>query len=63
MVHGSFMVGNLNEARASMEKPLSFAKKLWPDTAKFFPIVRRVRSHIRKPRVDWDAWLTKDGLP
>ena len=28
MVHGCFMVGNLNETPASMEKTLSFAKKL-----------------------------------
>ena len=27
MVHGCFMVGNLNETPASMEKTLSFAKK------------------------------------
>ena len=39
MVHGCFMVGNLNETPASMEKTLSFAKKLQPDTAQFFPIM------------------------
>ena len=39
MVHGCFMVGNLNETPASMEKTLQFAKKLRPDTAQFFPIM------------------------
>jgi len=39
MVHGCFMVGNLNETPASMEKTLKFAKKLQPDTAQFFPIM------------------------
>ena len=39
MVHGCFMVGNLNETPASMEKTLDFAKRLQPDTAQFFPIM------------------------
>ena len=39
MVHGCFMVGNLNETPASMEKTLKFAKRLKPDTAQFFPIM------------------------
>ena len=39
MVHGCFMVGNLNETPASMEKTLQFAKTLRPDTAQFFPIM------------------------
>ena len=39
MVHGCFMVGNLNETPASMEKTLDFAKALRPDTAQFFPIM------------------------
>ena len=70
MVHGCFMVGNLNETPASMEKTLSFAKKLRPDTAQFFPIMvypgtvayqeAKKRDYIQIE--DWGAWLTKDGL-
>jgi anaerobic magnesium-protoporphyrin IX monomethyl ester cyclase len=70
MVHGCFMVGNLNETPASMEKTLKFAKKLRPDTAQFFPIMvypgttayqeAKNRGYIQIE--DWSAWLTKDGL-
>jgi radical SAM superfamily enzyme YgiQ (UPF0313 family) len=70
MVHGCFMVGNLNETPASMEKTLSFAKKLQPDTAQFFPIMvypgttayeeAKRRDYIQIE--DWGAWLTRDGL-
>jgi anaerobic magnesium-protoporphyrin IX monomethyl ester cyclase len=70
MVHGCFMVGNLNETPASMEKTLDFAKKLRPDTAQFFPIMvypgtvayqeAKKRDYIQIET--WDAWLTKDGL-
>ena len=70
MVHGCFMVGNLNETSGSMEKTLSFAKKLQPDTAQFFPIMvypgtaaydeAKKRKYIQIE--DWGAWLTKDGL-
>jgi anaerobic magnesium-protoporphyrin IX monomethyl ester cyclase len=70
MVHGCFMVGNLNETPASMEKTLKFAKSLQPDTAQFFPIMvypgttayqeAKKREYIQIE--DWSAWLTKDGL-
>jgi radical SAM superfamily enzyme YgiQ (UPF0313 family) len=70
MVHGCFMVGNLNETPASMEKTLAFAKQLQPDTAQFFPIMvypgttayeeAKKRNYIQIE--DWGAWLTKDGL-
>ncbi|HEY1660521.1 MAG TPA: radical SAM protein [Candidatus Sulfotelmatobacter sp.] len=70
MVHGCFMVGNLNETPASMQKTLNFAKKLQPDTAQFFPIMvypgttayeeAKKRDYIQIE--DWGAWLTKDGL-
>jgi radical SAM superfamily enzyme YgiQ (UPF0313 family) len=70
MVHGCFMVGNLNETPASMEKTLQFAKNLRPDTAQFFPIMvypgtvayqeAKKREYIQIE--DWNAWLTKDGL-
>jgi anaerobic magnesium-protoporphyrin IX monomethyl ester cyclase len=70
MVHGCFMVGNLNETPKSMERTLRFAKKLRPDTAQFFPIMvypgttayeeAKRRQYIQIE--DWNAWLTKDGL-
>lgn len=70
MVHGCFMVGNLNETPKSMEKTLQFAKRLQPDTAQFFPIMvypgttayeeAKKRKYIQIET--WDAWLTKDGL-
>jgi anaerobic magnesium-protoporphyrin IX monomethyl ester cyclase len=70
MVHGCFMVGNLNETPESMERTLRFAKKLRPDTAQFFPIMvypgttayeeAKRRQYVQIE--DWSAWLTKDGL-
>jgi radical SAM superfamily enzyme YgiQ (UPF0313 family) len=39
MVHGCFMVGNLNETRETLGKTLDLAKRLRPDTAQFFPIM------------------------
>jgi anaerobic magnesium-protoporphyrin IX monomethyl ester cyclase len=70
MVHGCFMVGNLNETPESMDKTLRFAKSLRPDTAQFFPIMvypgttayqqAKERNYIQIE--NWDAWLTKDGL-
>src|SRR5437899_5554263 len=70
MVHGCFMVGNLNETPASMEKPLQFAKKLQPDTAQFFPIMvypgttayeeAKKREYLQLE--GWGGLLTKDGL-
>lgn len=70
MVHGCFMVGNLNETHESMEKTLAFAKRLRPDTAQFFPIMvypgtaayeeAKRRGYIQTS--DWSAWVTKDGL-
>lgn len=70
MVHGCFMVGNLNETPASMEKTLRFAKRLGPDTAQFFPIMvypgteayRQARQRGYVQIEDWSSWLTKDGL-
>lgn len=70
MVHGCFMVGNLNETPESMERTLKFAKKLRPDTAQFFPIMvypgTTAYEEAKKRRYiqieDWSAWLTKDGL-
>jgi radical SAM superfamily enzyme YgiQ (UPF0313 family) len=70
MVHGCFMVGNLNETHASMEKTLAFAKQLRPDTAQFFPIMvypgteayHEAQSHGYIQINDWSKWVTKEGL-
>lgn len=70
MVHGCFMVGNLNETHASMEKTLAFAKQLRPDTAQFFSIMvypgtesyreAKLRGYIQID--DWSKWVTQEGL-
>jgi anaerobic magnesium-protoporphyrin IX monomethyl ester cyclase len=70
MMHGCFMVGNLNETPASMARTLKFAKKLRPDTAQFFPIMvypgttayeeAKKRQYVQIE--DWSAWVTKEGL-
>ncbi|MGD0940371.1 MAG: radical SAM protein [Terracidiphilus sp.] len=70
MVHGCFMVGNFNETPASMERTLSFAKRLRPDTAQFYPIMvypgttayREAKSRGYIQTEDWDAWVTIEGL-
>jgi len=70
MVHGCFMVGNLNETPESMEKTLAFAKQLKPDTAQFFPIMvypgteayREAQARGYLTTEDWSSWLTEDGL-
>lgn len=70
MVHGCFMVGNLNETPASMEKTLAFAKRLRPDTAQFYPIMvypgtdayREAKSRGYVQTEDWAAWVSKEGL-
>jgi anaerobic magnesium-protoporphyrin IX monomethyl ester cyclase len=39
MIHGCFMVGNRGETQETLETTLTFAKRLNPDTAQFFPIM------------------------
>lgn len=70
MVHGCFMVGNLNETKSSMRKTLDFAKILNPDTAQFYPIMvypgtaaydeARERGYLETE--DFSQWLTEAGL-
>jgi anaerobic magnesium-protoporphyrin IX monomethyl ester cyclase len=69
-IHGCFMIGNLNETRASMERTLDFAMELKPDTAQFFPIMvypgtesfRQAKELGYISTDDWSKWLTEDGL-
>lgn len=70
MVHGCFMVGNLNETKESMNKTLDWAIKLKPDTAQFFPIMvypgtsaydeAKEKGYIKI--VNYDEYLTEKGL-
>ncbi|MCY4645138.1 MAG: radical SAM protein [Bacteriovoracales bacterium] len=70
MVHGCFMVGNLNETRQTLDQTLELALKLNPDTAQFFPIMvypgtaayDEAKSRGLLSTENYDAWLTKDGL-
>ncbi len=70
MVHGCFMIGNLNETKESMDATLNFAKKLNPDTAQFFPIMvypgtvayEEAKQKGYLATEDFNAWLTKEGL-
>ena len=70
MVHGCFMIGNLNETPESLQATLAFAKKLNPDTAQFFPIMvypgtaayEEAKEKGYLSTEDYTAWLTKDGL-
>jgi radical SAM superfamily enzyme YgiQ (UPF0313 family) len=70
MVHGCFMVGNLNETKRTMEKTLDFALNLNPDTAQFYPIMvypgtaayeeAKERGYLETE--DFSKWLTESGL-
>jgi anaerobic magnesium-protoporphyrin IX monomethyl ester cyclase len=70
MIHGCFMVGNLNETQSSMERTLAFAKQLRPDTAQFFPIMvypgteayQEAKSRGFIQTNDWSKWVTQEGL-
>ena len=70
MVHGCFMIGNLNETQESMEATLKFAKQINPDTAQFFPIMvypgtaayEEAKQKGYLATENFDAWLTADGL-
>lgn len=70
LVHGCFMVGNLNETPATMEKTLDLAMKLLPDTAQFFPLMvypgteayEEAKQKGYLITEDWSQWLTPEGL-
>jgi radical SAM superfamily enzyme YgiQ (UPF0313 family) len=70
MVHGCFMVGNRGETKETLEKTLSLAKKLSPDTAQFYPIMVYPGTSDytwfeQKGWIvtrDFRKWLTDDGL-
>lgn len=70
LVHGCFMVGNMGETRETMNATLSFAKRLNPDTAQFFPLMvypgtaaydwAKKEGHLKTE--DYSQWLTQDGM-
>jgi len=70
LIHGCFLVGNPGETKQTLEKTLSLAKDLNPDTAQFFPIMVypgtaayqwAVENDYLATR-DFSQWLTADGL-
>lgn len=70
MVHGCFMMGNLNETMKGMRQTLEFAKRLKPDTAQFFPIMvypgtiaySEAKEKGYLTTEDFSQWLTNEGL-
>jgi radical SAM superfamily enzyme YgiQ (UPF0313 family) len=70
MIHGCFMVGNRGETQATLEKTLSLACELNPDTAQFFPIMIYPGTEdyewFKKKGFltseDFSKWVTEKGL-
>jgi anaerobic magnesium-protoporphyrin IX monomethyl ester cyclase len=70
MVHGCFMVGNLNETKGTLQETLDLAKRVDPDTAQFFPIMvypgtaayneAKAKGYLASE--NYSDWLTNDGL-
>jgi anaerobic magnesium-protoporphyrin IX monomethyl ester cyclase len=70
LVHGCFMAGNRGETRETMEKTLTLAKRLNPDTAQFFPLMvypgTRAYEWAKAENLiaarSYADWLTPEGL-
>ena len=70
LVHGCFMVGNRGETKETLEKTLTFAKELNPDTAQFYPIMAYpgTSDYEYFKEKGWIVsdnfrnWLTEEGL-
>jgi anaerobic magnesium-protoporphyrin IX monomethyl ester cyclase len=70
LIHGCFMVGNRGETSQTLEKTLTLAKELNPDTAQFFPIMvypgtsdwDYFKSKGWITTTDWRKWITAEGL-
>ena len=70
MVHGCFMVGNLNETKDTLQKTLNLALDMNPDTAQFFPIMvypgttayTEAKERGLLASENYSDWLTSDGL-
>lgn len=70
MIHGCFMLGNLNETRETLQKTLDMALEVQPDTAQFYPIMvypgtsayQEAKEKGMLATEDFTKWLTEDGL-
>jgi len=69
-IHGCFLVGNPKETRETLEKTLSFALELEPDTAQFFPIMAYPGTEIYEwashkgylKTTNYSKWLDDCGM-
>jgi anaerobic magnesium-protoporphyrin IX monomethyl ester cyclase len=70
LIHGCFLVGVPGETKESLQKTLSLAKELNPDTAQFFPIMvypgteayQWAQEQNYLITNDFRQWVTEDGL-
>lgn len=70
LVHGCFLVGGPGETRETMQKTLTLAKGLNPDTAQFFPIMvypgteayNWAQDQNYLLTSDFRQWITDEGL-
>lgn len=70
MVHGCFMLGNLNETKETMQSTLDMALDIRPDTAQFYPIMvypgtaayEEAKHRGMLETEDFSHWLTSKGL-
>jgi radical SAM superfamily enzyme YgiQ (UPF0313 family) len=70
LVHGCFMVGNKGESRGSLQRTLTLAKRLNPDTAQFFPLMvypgteayRWAQEENLLETTDYERWLSPEGM-
>jgi len=60
LIHGCFIVGGPGETRETMEKTLTLAKELNPDTAQFFPMMVYPGTEAYHWAEDQDYLLTGD---
>jgi len=69
MVHGCFMFGHLDDTPQTLRKTLTWALKLDPDTAQFFPLMvypgtaayESAKARGWLTTEDFSQWLTVDG--
>ncbi len=70
LIHGCFMLGFPGETKASVEKTISLALELKPDTVQFYPVMvyPGTQAYAEYQRLGWLTapdyrhWLTPEGL-
>ncbi len=70
LVHAALMAGNPGEDKKTLEKTFSLAKKGFPDTVQFFPLIvypgtkafQWAQKNNFLKTVDYQQWVTKEGL-